>query len=211
METTLPQVGFESYVRFKEPVRSYIESKYLIDPDNTKFRVVSVISMIDMIKNDYRDPYSEVYSPIGITEESYRRDLLDDIKIITLKPIIESKDIYIRVPINYIFDFQDQNLISYIDKSIVINLGYLPTSIDITVFFNDLRDYIRERYGVNPVIKEVSTGKILYFSQSEHETKESIRQSNITVRKSIYARYEEISLKYTEILNRLQQLNISLG
>ena len=101
--------------------------------------------------------------------------------------------------------------IAYINKHWVLDLGYLPSTLDTTLHFADLKDFVATRLGLQCALKEVATGQVVQVEQEEHEIRESIRQNSAVVRPTFSAQLDALQLKYSQVMLRLQQLGISLG
>jgi len=209
----VPSLNLEAYFTFKEPVNTYFKNKYNLNSLNKKLKVISIITMKDMIRNDLKDPYTELYTVLGIIEEvEYKKDLNDNIPIISFSFRDDlGIERFLRCPLNYIESYTLISNIEYINKLIVLDLGMLPKNLDISMFYDDFKDYIETRLGVNSELKEVEIGNIELISENEHEIRETIRNNTKTVYKTCYTLYEEEKNKNTELLLRLQTLGISLG
>lgn len=207
-----PNVGMEAYFTFKEPINTYFKNKFNLDSLTIKLKVISIISMKDMIRNDLRDPFSELYLPAGINEIEYKKDLRDDISIISFS-FIDARGVqkFCRCPINYVESIANTSNKEYINKMIVLDLNRLPLEFDTSIFFNDLADFMESRLGIRPNIKEVNIGDVEFVTPEEHNIRETIRTNMITVHKTLSTQLEEANLRYDQILQRLQDLNISLG
>jgi len=208
----IPSIGTEGYFTFKEPINYYIRNKFNLNTSSVKLKVVSIISMKDTIRSDLRDPYGDLYLLAGISEVDYKKDLLDDVSIISFT-FKDSRGIerFVRSPINYIESISSITNIEYINKLILIDLNKLPNEVDTTIFFEELKDFIETRLGILPNIKEVSVGSVELVDNIEHETRETIRKNMVTVYKTLNVKLEEITLKYDQILERLNNMNITLG
>lgn len=207
-----PTANSEFYATFKEPFNTYIKNKFNLENMNKKLKVVSIINMKDMIRNDLKDPFTELYLPLGISEIEYKKDLNENIPIITLMFIDDvGVERYFRIPLNYIESISQLNEVEYINKLIVIDLNRLPSDLDLTVFFNDLKDFIESRVGIIPQIKEVSIGSVELVSQEEHEIRETVRMNSITVYKTLSAQLEDLNLRFNSLLARVKALGIVLG
>ena len=209
----VPSLNLEAYFTFKEPVNTYFKNKYNLNSLNKKLKVISIITMKDMIRNDLKDPYTELYTVLGIIEEvEYKKDLNDNIPIISFSFRDDlGIERFLRCPLNYIESYTLISNIEYINKLIVLDLGMLPKNLDISMFYDDFKDYIETRLGINSELKEVEIGNIELISENEHEIRETIRNNTKTVYKTCYTLYEEEKNKNTELLLRLQTLGISLG
>lgn len=112
---------------------------------------------------------------------------------------------------NYIESISSISNIEYINKLILLDLNRLPTTVDTTIFFTELKDFIETRLGIIPEIKEVNIGEIELVDPTEHERRETIRRNTVTVYKTLSTRLEEMTLLYNQLLIRLEQLKITLG
>lgn len=207
-----PSVGMISYFTFKEPINTYFKNKFNLDSLTIKLKVISIISMRDMIRNDLRDPFSEIYVPAGLSELEYKKDLRDEIAIISFSFVdIQGITKFCRCPINYVQSIADISNKEYINKMIVLDMNRLPSDLDTTVFFGDLADFIESRLGIAPAIKEVNIGDVEFVSPDEHSVRETVRTNMVTVHKTLSTQLEEANLRYDQMVQRLQDLNISLG
>lgn len=207
-----PSIGLQSYFTFKEPINTYFKNKFNLDSLTIKLKVISIISMRDMIRNDLRDPFSEIYVPAGLSELEYKKDLRDEIAIISFSFVdIQGITKFCRCPINYVQSIADISNKEYINKMIVLDMNRLPSDLDTTVFFGDLADFIESRLGIAPAIKEVNIGDVEFVSPDEHSVRETVRTNMVTVHKTLSTQLEEANLRYDQMVQRLQDLNISLG
>jgi len=208
----IPSISQEAYFTFKEPINTYLKNKFNLDALTVKLKVISIISMRDMIRTDLRDPFSELYSPAGLDEVEYKKDLRDNISIISFSfRDLVGIEKYARCPLNYIDSISNISSKEYINKMIVLDLNRLPTDLDTTIFFNDLADFIESRIGIAPNIKEVNIGDVEFVTPDEHNTRETIRTNMTIVHKTLSTQLQEANLRYDQVLQRLQVLNITLG
>lgn len=207
-----PTVGIEAYFTFKEPFNSFIGNRFNITVENMRLRVISIIAMRDVIRTDLRDPYTDLYDPAGLTEVQYKLDLNNDVPLISLSfKTPDNIERYIRVPLNYISTISDDSLVEYMNRIMVVDLGNLPRDFDLDVYYEDFKDYIASRVGVNPEIKDVTLGGVEFMSHDEHELRETVRSNTVTVHKTISVQLAEITEAHDELLNRLETLGIALG
>lgn len=207
-----PSVGTEAYFTFKEPINYFIRNRFNVNTLAVKLKVISVISMRDMIRNDLRDPFTELYTPASIDEASYKKDLLDNIPIISFS-YTDAKGIerYVRSPLNYIDSISSITNKEYINKLIVLDMNRLPSEYDLSAIFNDLASFVEGRTGIVPSIKEVSVGSVEFVDSTEHDTRETVRKNMVTVFKTLEIQLEEMTLKHDQLLSRLQTMGITLN
>ena len=207
-----PNIGLEGYFTFKDPINHYVHNRYNLDEGSVKLKVVSLISMGDIIVNDLRDPYTDLYEPAGISEGEYKKDLIDKVPLVTLAFLSDAcNNQFLRVPLNYIESISDISNIDYHSKVILIDLNKLPVDMKLDSIFTDLSDFVETRLGVVPDIKVVSLGRVEFVDDVEHITRETIRTNMVTVHKTTEIQLEEITTRYNELLDRLDVMGIKLG
>lgn len=208
----VPSINTEAYFTFKEPFNYYVRNKFNVSTSKIKLKVVSVISMRDTIRSDLRDPYSDLYIPAGISETDYKQDLLDNVPIISFSfRDVRKVERFLRVPLCYIESISGITDIEYLNKLILIDLNKLPNTVDTTIFFEELSDFIEGRLGIVPIMKETSVGEAELVDIQEHELRETIRTNSITVHKTLNVKYEEAVLKHDQLLDRLNVIGVSLN
>lgn len=209
---SLPPVGLKAYFVFKDPIADFVRSRTSSNDTKVSLEITSIVSMDEMRLHDFRDPYQYVYLALGLSEVDYAEDYRNKVPVITFKHTsLLNKETYMKIPLNYLASYSDVLEITYMNKCIVMDLGKLPTTLDTTVLFSELSDVVQKLSGVSPVIKEVSVGEVDVVSQPDHEIMETVRQNAITVRKSLAVRYEELNTAHSQLLARIQALNITLG
>lgn len=212
ISVTQPSVGLEARFTFKDPAARYIKSKLNTQEDMILLTATSISNMRELIELDMRNPFQDTYAPLGLNDFQYQEDLKNEVPLVTFKHTgLSNKVTHIRVPLNYIQDYDNVSEIKYINKLIVMDLGSVYKELDTSVIFTDLKDFITTRLGIVPSVNEVSIGEPESISQAEHETKETIRGNLVTVRKTLSVQLEEVTLKYDQVLQRLSDLNITLG
>lgn len=208
---TLPPVGLKAYFSFKDPIAGQIRSKLITTDTKIPLEVTSVSSMIEMRTFDMRNPYTYVYMPLGLTETDFDQDYANDVSIITFRHLGPKNTVsYVRVPLNYISQYSETLDITYMNKCLVIDLGKQHTLLDTTVVFSELSDVILSKLGIICDMKEVQIGEVDVLTQIDHESLETVRQNAITVRKPLSVKYEELAHAHSQLLARLQALNITL-
>ena len=212
ISVTQPSVGLEARFTFKDPAARYIKSKLNTQEDMILLTATSISNMRELIELDMRNPFQDTYAPLGLNDFQYQEDLKNEVPLVTFKHTgLSNKVTHIRVPLNYIQDYDNVSEIKYINKLIVMDLGSVYKELDTSVIFTDLKDFITTRLGIVPSVNEVSIGEPESISQADHETKETIRGNLVTVRKTLSVQLEEVTLKYDQVLQRLTDLNITLG
>lgn len=210
---SIPNVGTRAIFKFKEPFRSFVKNKFRHNTDGTQMEVASIINMKDNVVNDARDPYSEIYDPAGITQDEYKKDVIDNISIITLR-FRDNKDVvrYIRVPANYISEISDTGTVEYISKMLVIDLGMLPVDLDVAKLSQGLTENISYLIGVRsnnlPKIHEVGIGDIELVPYEEHVIREEVRSNIVQHKDNLIASEAYYKMRLSQLVDTLRAKDI---
>lgn len=208
----MPHVGKHAYFSFKEPFATQVRTILGTDDVFLELDIESVVSMVDFITKFHRDPYVSIYNAVGLSEVEYKQDLHDEIPIITFAYTNSyAQKILFKVPHNYIAEQYDPGSIVYEDRVLVISLGSLPRLLDIEGIYDDVADFIATRVGVEPVVKDVSTGNPVFLDAEEHDLREEIRKNNATVNKTLAMENEELRTALADLHERLNDMGISLA
>lgn len=207
-----PSIGLQAYFSFKEPVATYVRSKMNSSQLSFKFVVSSIFSLREMIELELRDPFSEIYNLLGISDYDYRRDVVNNIPIFALKSVSAiGATVYIKVPLNYISEYGTISEAVYTNRTLVIDLGKQPKDLVLEYCFNDILDTVRTRTGIAGEIKEVSLGDPQKVAREDHEIRETIRLNSVTVKKTKAIELAEITHRYNQLVQRIDDLGISLA
>lgn len=206
------QVGMQAYFEFKDPYDKLVKNILNNSGGEVELTVVSKFAMKDYITNIHRDPFTDVYNPVGLSEVEYKQDLADDVKVITFMFLSEyNTEIMFRIPETYISSSSNPNSVKYAERAIVVALPSLPVDLEINHLFADFSDFIQTRLGVSPKIKDVTSNDLEEITIDDHQTRETIRKKTVSVKKTLMVQLEEVTNDKNAILNRLSELNISLG
>ena len=77
-----PALDLEAYFSFKEPVLTYLRNKLNTNEDSIQLKVIGINNLKSMIESELRDPYIDTYSPLGISNLEYRRDVINSVPLI---------------------------------------------------------------------------------------------------------------------------------
>lgn len=207
-----PTIGTSAYFTFKEPVTRSLQNRLGVTSGQIYLKVSAINELREMLQSELRDPFLEAYAPASIEHAQYKADLLNNIEIITFKYVTPANAVkYVRVPLSFIQGYEAVADIVYVNKTLVLDLGPQHQDMDLALFHSELVSFLQSRTGVTAQLKEVSIGDIQTLSAEEHQTREAIRVGSITVEKTLVTQLAELQLKYQSVIDRLQQLNISLG
>lgn len=208
----LPYIGTEAYFSFKDPFDIFIRNKFNLNTSNIKFRVISIISMKDTIRIDLKDPFTEIYEPVGLDEVKYKLDLNDEVPIISLAHTDhDGIERYVRIPLNYISSISDHGGVEYSNRLLVLDLGKLPDDLNLEPLYEDIKDYITTLTGSSVELMDTTVGGVELLPHEEHEDRETIRKNSVSVHKTLTIQLAEVTESRDQILNRLGELGIILG
>lgn len=207
-----PSIGDTGYYTFKEPFTSYLSNLFNVDIEACKLRVTSIISIKDNVRGDSRDPFSDIYLPAGLDEADYKLDIDNGIVLVSFSFCDgRGNEKFLRVPVNYIATVPTDNEVNYSSRLLMIDLGLLPEDLDLTSHYEDIKDYITTRLGVEPKLKDITTGKPKTLPYDKHTMLETIRSNKVTVHETNNIQLEKLRVAYTDLLDRLDELGITLA
>lgn len=112
---------------------------------NTVYVVEAIRSFPEMERRD-RDVFTEIYDPQGLSEDIYKEDANANASIITLKAVDES--LYF-IPNTYIESYPGMAGLDYSRNVIVLDIGMIPATIDLSLLESDLKDVIVKNVGAD--------------------------------------------------------------
>ncbi len=150
------------------------------------------------------DPYAAYYEPYDIPEAKYKEDAASGVCIISLQ---SGGGIWVYVPSSYIESYPQLNGVPYVGVALMLHLGALPDSLNLTYIKTLVNDVVSASLGVVPqdVQTIVTTPKTL-VSQDNHMAAESTRQQNITNNTTDYARLQQYANENAELRSRIAHL-----
>lgn len=200
----IPPIGLYCLFSFKRPFDAYVHSTLAVNAAEVKLKVISIVSMRDMISIENIDPFTKYYIPIGIPESDFKIDLDSDVPILTL---LYNETNVVKVPLSYISFYKATSQIEYSNKIVVIDLGMLPTTAHTDIYFDSLKDFFETRFGVRPQIKEVSLNSSI-VSSAEHEQNELVRQNVIAIHDTNETKLQKLTTSYNELLARFTSYRV---
>ena len=156
------------------------------------FTVVSIRSLTELEASG-EDPFKNIYEPVGLLESDFLDDLAGKIAIITFRTA--SGD-YFYVPEDRVESDAKLDGIRYVEKAMIINLGYHPVALNTDVLNSLVNDIIVDELGTTPVIKVTDTSGEVFVTQVKHDALVLARNSINKVEKSWRTRYLELETLY---------------
>jgi len=137
-----PFVGSEGLFEFKDPFNQYLNQKFGTNISNVILKIEGITSIKDILVNNNVDIYLDIYKPLGISDVQYRYDVANNVPIVTFLYKKDDEETLFRVPLSFISKIAGDDSVVYKQTIIQIDLGNLPSNLDIEVMFNDLANYI---------------------------------------------------------------------
>lgn len=154
-----------------------LKSPYAEAFDDTLYYTCEAIDGFDALLKDNVDIFTEFYVPYGIAESIYDDDYTADESIVTL---LAPDGTVFKVPTSYIASYPDAKSVGYSHGFIAVDLGLLPTRLDMDPLLETLKQYTDAELGVASAVKLVlmpSGGSVSYV---QHNKLEKARIANIS-------------------------------
>lgn len=166
---------------------------------NTPYTCIAVRKFADIIRKG-EDPYAIYYSPKGLSPADYQRDSNNGECIVTLR---SAGGQFIYVPTFYIVSYPNQSGLAYAVTVLGVNLGAIPTGIDLSVIRQKISDVVHDYFGVTPNIQQAIISEVVNKSASDAAAIEAARQAAIVERQTDYSK---LHLAEQTILSQAQKI-----
>jgi len=171
MNTITPPVNLKGTFKLKAPLNTLINPNVVYS--------VSKVSTITSLINDGINVEQFIYKDNGLTTADYIIALEKQISIVTL--ITEGGSVT-DIPADYISYMPQISGKVFINKAFIVNVGYVPSELDISFLVNEFNDLVNTQLGVeNEVTIEDISGKLI-LSNDEYNTYENNRVARISNR-----------------------------
>lgn len=150
-------------------------------------------------RNTGKDPYTLVYKPKNISKEVFQDH---EAKAVTIVSLQSQDGVMIYVPNAYISKTPSVDGVEYNVMLIGINLGIIPTYMDLTSLKERIVDVVKTTMGFSGVTAtEMVASDTVVLSVEQHDVYESNRRSNIDEETSDYSRVRRLE---AELINERQ-------
>lgn len=196
-----PDIGSFGTFQLDEPFATKLVS-------NVAYECIALRSMDDVVKEGV-DPYAKYYSANNLTEAKYLADKEAGVVIVTLR---STAGAYVYVPTSYVKSYPLSGGIPYQVTGILVDLGALPTTLDLTVLKTTIVDVVHNSLGVTASTSEIAMSDLELLSTTMHTTYEAVRKQAITVNESDYTaklRLEKENITLTKKIAELETYILS--
>ncbi len=169
---------------------------------NVAYTCVAVRLLSDIIAGG-SDPFTQYYSPAGLTQAQFQADVAAGVAICSLQA---SGGQWLFVPNTYIASMPNPNNISY--RSIVLGamLGPLPDTLDLTYVKTQVANAIQDAIGVIPTVKSIAASSQLQISPTEDTSVTAARTALISTAGTPTAQLVSLQAQYNTLLQQYQAL-----
>lgn len=190
MNTLTPSIKSLGKFKFALPTNT-------LNPDIV-YEVMSNRTIRDMV-DDGLNVIDDVYLIIGLLETDYYQDLTDNIIITGLKT--ESGDMFF-IPSNKFISIPDVTGKRYIQKTIALNLGFLPVDLDVNYLLPEITDLITSMLGVTPSSSVIKTSQTIVYTDKEHDVFNVGRIAAISNNETCVGKLIKLNNILTEMRNK---------
>lgn len=153
------------------------------------YTIISSRSIPDLV-NEGLKVLDVVYTPVSLEDTDMRNDIQNNVYIITLVNAGGKKT---YIPENKLVVNPRTNGVEYANRTLVLNLGDLPTELNIDTEIINIKDAVKKELGVNPSHSLVSLSSIMLNTYAEHENLVTLRNNFITVNTPYSVLYSQAS------------------
>lgn len=191
-----PEIGSSGKYTYKAPYDT-------LGNNQTEFKCMSIKTLVDCLSSG-EDPYKKYYEPYKLTQQDYKKDLVDSASIIGLQSAVGQ---WLYIPNSYLLSFPDVSGVRYVNMVLAANIGAIPETMNLDTLISEVEDAIIARLGITPEIKSVITSQPALIGYDDHMRLEGSRM-NLVRQESPLIR-QVIELK--TMVNVLTEQNIALS
>lgn len=197
----VPNVGYKGSFGFKSPFDQ------LYNP-NKKYTVTSIRDLKEMRDSD-ENPFENIFEANGLTQSEFEECVKYNIPIAVLT---DAGDNYYYIPCNYISKIVSAHGFQYIEKVLVVSLGYIPTGTDLTQLKKKILEDVQDTTGVISTVEDLPSSGVVYVSEQENIAYKKAVEKNMTNNLSWRQQYKDLEQQYKNLQSLNQELqNYILG
>lgn len=154
----IPPVGIRGTFHFHPPFDKP-------ELDKKEYEVVEIRKIKNLVDNG-ENPFKSIYELMELTEEDYKKDIQEEVPIITLT---QDDDTYLYVPASKIKKIPAVIGRPATERLITFGLGLLPDDIDLRVMYDNIVTMIEDTIGVRPEVLENPGGPTIIIPEEEYK------------------------------------------
>jgi len=177
----IPTINTQGKFTFTAPFDTLVNS-------NQIFKVTGVRTLSELYNSEEK-PLDTIYKAINLTEQDYLDDIQGNVPIVVF--VTDSNE-YFYVPADRIISEPDKTGVDYVEKSIIINIGYVPVDLDITTTEAVIKDDVYNTLGITSNTEVMNTSAKMSVDSVGDATFRALLASKKTVDKTYKTRYNEL-------------------
>ncbi len=195
MSGLIPAIGTSGVFILQAP----FDSKLLA---NTNYTCRSVRSFSE-ITADGVDPYTTYYQPNNVDRTQYTTDANNGVCIVSL---CSDAGNWVRVPSSFIVSFPNASGRTYTGAGLVVDLGVISDTIDLTYLKSRIVQACADSIGVVATVKTIVTTRTLVVGETDHATIEAVRTARMSNSGTEYSQIVELQKKNTALTEQINAL-----
>lgn len=213
VSVSAPDLGVSTYFSFKEPVQSYVQNAF---NQSTGFgihaKVTGLYDLNTLIEEESVNPYEKYYSKYKIPKSQYYSDLSSGNPLLALKvDLATAINPYIYVPLAYLSGYGEGVIKKYSNRMLYVNLGSMDVELNIEYLYPEVKNLVMALVGVECSVHDEASIDITEKGIEDHNNLEDIRNNKRTQIKTSKVMLEELTVKYDQLVQRINDLGIVLG
>jgi hypothetical protein len=148
-------------------------------------------------------PFTDYYTPMGLTQADYNTDVQNGVSIVTLQA---SNNSIVNVPSSYIGAYPSSGGVPYRVMMLSISLSAIPDTLDLTAVSQKIQDDVMDMIGVTSTVRSVAVSPMTLVDATDAAAIEAARLANITASTTDYANYLTAQANYEAALVIIQNL-----
>lgn len=175
MSDFVPALNSSGSFEFKKPVSDKLNPQSV-------FTCKSVRKISELMASG-TDVFNQYYAPLNIEIDSYNEDKINDISIVGLYNESEG---WLYVPSSHLLSYPDNSGVPYRRMAVVINLGPIEESFDLSTLNTLLTDLVKSQIGIEPELRVVSISEKAMVKREIHDSITKTRNARIDLNKTTF-------------------------
>lgn len=169
---------------------------------NVEYEVKAIRSIQELVDSQDK-PYENIYQTNGLTEKDYKTDADWKVPIIVLST---GTGTYYYVPASKLKSQPKVTGVKYQQQMMVINLGYLPLDIDVSLAKDIIIEDIRGTLGITSTVETIKTSAVQLISEDDDTSFKRQLTAKKTTTKSYRTQYNLLLQRYNSLFSKFNML-----
>ena len=191
----LPPIGASGVYQLNTPFAGSLSA-------NTTYTCMAIRRIADIVQSGF-DPYESYYQPYGIAKTTYDQHIKADMCIVSLR---SAGGNWFYVPSAYIASYPNMGGIKYTSLLLGINLGPVPSFLNLAHVKQKIIDDIRDMIGITSTVTTVAVSETKLLPQEVSNAIEASRQSNISESTTDRAKYLNTLAELAAVRTKVTEL-----